>query len=834
MTDVVRLHKYFQPNRYDLKLSPNKNNMTFRGTVKIGGQVMGAQTHLRLHAKGLQIDTVKINGQPAKFKLQKALDELQITLAADLTSQILNIDIQFGGAITKTLHGLYPTTSHNGEVALMTHFESHHAREVFPCIDEPAAKAVFSLTLKVPKDEIALSNTMPLMEKSFKNHTVVTFYDSPLMSTYLLAFVIGKFNKLESKCRDGTVIRAWVTGRQTKQTEFCLDVAKKTLEYFVDYFKYPYPLPKLDFVAVADFGAAAMENWGLITFRESCMLVDEQNTSLDAKQFVATVTAHEIAHMWFGDLVTMKWWNDLWLNEGFASWLEYLAVDHIFPQWHMWTQFLVAEQLPAMRLDALKNTHPIEVHIPSPDVIFTIFDNISYSKGACMIHMLHEYLGDNNFRSSLTAYLNKFAYKNSGTEDLWQILEEVSNKPVKQFMSAWTTQPGFPLLDVKKTNDKLIIKQSVFGRNQATDNQAVWPVPLVSSDIELATLTDSKMSVRLPKKLDTFKLNTGQPGFYITKYWSEHYRQLAQSVQNGKFSEVDRLSLLFDTLMLTKNGQLPLTHLVTLLTSYRNETGLPAWDSIALTIADIRRVMGPIVRQAIKPFLSDLTSAQLQRLGWKELQNDSYFDKLLRPLILSLADSADNALVIDEALSQFNLATNVEDLNKDLRAVILISVSRRGGQPEFDKMLTMLRTTTSSEDKMTLGAALTNFRNPKQYRQALNLIKTDEVRLQDAISWVAGSLANPAARYDTWSWLKRNWSWIKKNLGNDMGYSRLPIYAALYFSDNKFLADYRSFFQSVRETSLDRTIRQGIETVQLQTAWRQRDSEALLKWLEKY
>jgi puromycin-sensitive aminopeptidase len=833
MTEVVRLLRFFKPARYELFLKPNKKQLLFKGNVRILGELVGNQKVLRLHAKGLEILSVEINGQPAKFKLLKAVDELQITLTKDYQKGEVVADIDFKAPITPQLHGIYPCYSSKKEIFIVTQFESHHAREAFPCIDEPAAKAVFSLTLSAPKNEAVISNT-PKLSKTYKsNQQIVQFCDTPLMSTYLLAFVIGKLRCRRAKTKNGTLIRAWAAPDKINQVDYSLKAAKKTADFFNNYLDFPYPLKKLDLVALPDFGAGAMENWGLMTFRESCMLVDKQNTSLDTKQYVASVVAHEIAHQWFGNLVTMRWWSDLWLNEGFASWLEYLAVDHMFPKWHMWTQFLVSEQLPALRLDALDNTHPIEVKISHPDEIRSVFDAISYNKAACVVHMLHDFLGDKDFRKGLNSYLTDYAYSCSSTTDLCNSFGSVSSKPIKDFMSAWTSTPGFPLLEAKLSKNQLTIKQSRFTNKQAPTNKQKWPVPLLSPSLDTETLNAFKLT---SKNLvsDDFYINHNHTGFYVTKYWPQQYQKLGQSVATGKLSENDSLGLISDLLAVIKINRLPIELLFDLLPYYRHSNSSPVWDSIAITLGDIRRVQGLDVREAIKPLVNHLTAKQAKRLGWREKVTDTYYDKLLRPLILALSDLSDNTAIIEEARKRFDAAKQVEDLDKNLRGMILISVARRGDTNDFNKMLAMYRATTSAEEKNTLADALTDFREPELIKRSLDLIKSNDVRIQDAIHWIIGAFSNPYSRDLAWKWIKVNWSWLRTSLSGDISYPRIPVFIARCYSEPNFLAEYKQFFAKVSEPGLKRSIKQGVETLNNQIEWRQRDEARLLKWLKDF
>lgn len=829
MSDVARLYRYFKPSRYELYLAPDKAKSTFNGQVTINGKLEAAQKRLRLHCKELKITEVSINGEDRKFSINNKLDELVIESSQD-TDQDLSVSITFSGLITKPMHGLYPCTGRDGETILATQFESHHAREVFPCVDEPEAKAIFSLKLTTNKDDVVLANTDPLEEDFDQALKTTLFEDTPLMSTYLLAFVVGKLDFQETTTHDGVFVRAWATPDQAANTSFALDIATKSLEFFNDYFEVPYPLNKCDIVALPDFAAGAMENWGLLTFRETCMLVDPANTSLDNQQYVAMVVAHEVAHQWFGNLVTMRWWNDLWLNEGFASWIEFMAIDKIFPQWHMWTHFIATEQDSAFRLDALTNTHAIEVEVPDPDEIHSIFDTISYSKGACMIHMLHGYLGSNNFRLGLAHYLKKYAYKNTETIDLWDALTEVSGLPVAEFIGSWTKQVGFPYIRLEKSGSKLkLIQERFLSDGRQAKSKDVWPIPLLSDDLQLSILDKKQQVVDI--KVSDIKLNNNQAGFYIVKYWPEAYLNVSNKIKNNQLSETERIGLVSDMLALVKAGHLTATLLLETLKQFNDETSEPVWSSIAGCLADIRHVLGDDVRQKIKPFTRRLIDEQLNRLGWHESKDESHYDRLLRPLILGFASGADHLVVLSEAKKRFDSAANISDIDSNLRNMIIASVSHRGGEYEYGRLLEMLQSSSSPEDKVILAHGLSNFRHPAQYKASLKLIKTDLVRLQDVHYWLIYSLANPEARDATWDWIKSNWSWIRDNLKNDSIYLRLPVYVAKAYNKNEFLKAYQDFFDNIHEPAIERSIKQGVDIIEFQSAWRVRDEQAVLDWL---
>jgi puromycin-sensitive aminopeptidase len=844
--DVTRLLTQFIPANYKLLVHPEKATMTFTGSVVITGKKTGRPSRrITFHQKGLKISsaTVKQTDKDTRnitidrINLQKSYDEVRLHSPDLIYPGSYEITLEFSGAITDHMNGLYPSRfklDDKEQIILGTQFESHHAREVFPCIDEPAAKATFDLTVVSPKNEIALGNT-PVKEASTTGEwTTTTFETTPIMSSYLLAFVIGDMAYKEAKTKQDVIVRTYATPDKVDQTDFALDVAVRTLEFYDDYFGIAYPLVKCDMVALPDFASGAMENWGCITYREHCMLVDEENTSLPTKQYVAMVVAHELAHQWFGNLVTMRWWTDLWLNEGFASWIEYMAIDHLFPDWHMWTQFIVDEQLPAMKLDALENTHPIEASIHHPDEIRTIFDGISYGKGASVIHMLHDYLGPDMFRKGLQCYLERHSYGNTDTVDLWAALEEVSKMPVKHFMNHWITRPGFPLVTANINTDNPNIKQERFyAQKPATTSEQLWPVPLLASEqLDIQMLEKSVHKLNGSSLKSDFLLNQNGSGFYRVAYDPAHLNELAKHVAAGDFDEIKRLNLLSSQYECAKAGYSNTANVLTLLESYQAETQAPVWDVIAGTVGGVRAVMGDedndVLRNAMKPYVRSLVANCLKDLGWKPRQNETYFDTLLRPTILGLAAGADEPTVVKEALKRFKDAKKPEDLAADVRGVILATAARLGDKPEYEKMLAWHDTSTSSEVRTSLCAALTSFEQPALIKKSLSLIKTDRVRQQDVSYWVAYSFMNRHAKNQAWQWLKHEWSWLEENLGTDLSFGRFPVFAARAFGSHEFLKDYTTFFDGVHSPATDRAIKQGAEIIEMQADWKERDYQAVL------
>jgi puromycin-sensitive aminopeptidase len=837
--NVRRLYDQFKPEAYELTLSSDPEALTFSGSVSIQGIKVGRPSaRLTFHQKDLKISQAKIirhtkdsdEVMPLKrINLQKSFDEVRLHSAGLLYPGKYTVTLEFSGTITRPMSGIYPCFfEYQGkqQKLIATQFESHHAREAFPCIDEPEAKATFDLTLLTPTAVAVVGNTSIKKQTTAKKQLTTIFDSTPKMSTYLLAFVYGQMEYLEATTKHGVVVRTYATPDNTQHTRFALDIAVACLDFYNDYFGTAYPLPKCDFLALPDFAAGAMENWGCITFREQTLLVDPKNTSLPIKQYVALVVAHELAHQWFGNLVTMRWWTDLWLNEGFASWIEYLAVDHLFPEWHMWTEFLVNEQEAGMRLDALENTHPIEVPIHHPDEIRTIFDTISYSKGSSVLYMLHAYLGADDFRDGLRHYLQAHAYGNTDTVDLWNALETVSGKPVRDFMQAWTTQPGFPVVHAEIATDNPSISQERFYVNPAVKKaDTLWPVPLLASEsLGIEIVSKAEVAIHPQKLSSQFVINQGHSGFYRTTYDSVHLASLTKAVGEGELPLIERLELLSDAFETAKAGYSSSVDALQLLNVYNGEDNMFVWDVIAGGLGTIRAVMDDeALRDNMKPFVRKLVSAELSRLGWEQVDGESHFDTLLRPTILGLASVSEEPAVVAEALRQFKAMKRPEDIAPDLRGVVYGTVARNGGAAEFDRLLTMHNASTNGEERVTLSVALSGFKQPAQITRALEQIDSDNVRLQDAAYWVIYGFMNRFARDMAWEWMTTHWEWLEKNLGDDMAFSRFPMYAARAYSDSKFLATYKSFFEPRLGPTLERSIKQGIETIEWQAAWRSRD-----------
>lgn len=865
---VQRLFEQFQPVHYILDLVPDRDAMTFTGQVIISGKKTGRPSQrLTLHQKDLKIVSAKIvsHGKQGdkpiivdRINHHNSYDQVRLHSEEMLYPGKVTITLTFKGEISRQMNGMYPCFfEHEGQEKklIATQFESHHAREVFPCIDEPEAKATFDLTLTSPMGEAVIANTPIKTQQEKDSQLVTTFETTPHMSTYLLAFAYGEMGYKEAKTKHGTTIRTYATPGNVQHTDFGLDFAVKCLEFYEQYFDIPYPLDKCDMIALPDFASGAMENWGCITYREQAMLVDDENSTLAMKQRVAMVIAHELAHQWFGNLVTMRWWTDLWLNEGFASWIEFLAVDHIYPEWEVWTQFAVDEQQQAMKLDALNHTHPVEVPVNHPDEIRSIFDAISYSKGASVIHMLHAYLGPEAFQGGLKHYLTTHAYKNTATKDLWKALEEISGKPVEAFMKSWTETSGFPLLEANIAEDKISLKQERFFTNpkEKPVNQS-WPIPLHGTVPEIPEqfYTDT-LDIATPSTQEVL-FNQGQSGFYRVNYNAAHLERIGERIKKGRIDPIDRLGVLGDVFESAKAGKASTVEALHFMENFRKEQNYAVWDVLSSALGGIRLVMNSEeLRDLMKPYISDLVESELGRLGWNKKESESHFDRLLRPTILGLAAAADRPEVVQRCFELFEQAHKAEDISADLRSpqstqevkrgnpidpdmrgVVFGTIARHGGPKEFDKLVALHNKTQLSEEKITLAAALTGFQQSELVKKSLDMIDSDAVRLQDVAYWVAYSFVNRHARELTWDWVKEHWGWLEESLGSDLSFYRTPIYVARVYSDASFAKEYEAFFKPKVTPALERSYNQGLEMLEWQSAWKERDFKEVLQFFKAY
>ena len=691
-----RLPTDVTPSHYDVVIKPDLEKCTFSGSCNISVTTNKPVKSFTLNSADLEIETARFC--TAGFCPSSSETPLTLIVAMDPEHEVANLSspeilssgtvgtvkLTFTGTLNDKLKGFYRSKyfsvkHQKDQNAAVCHFEPTSARRAFPCWDEPIFKATFSVSLVVPNDLVALSNmpvakTEPVQDSDGLN--VVTFEKTPIMSTYLVAFVVGEFDFVQGIVNQGpgndVRVRIYTPCGKSNQGTYSLDFAMKSLYFYNEYFDIMCNLPKIDLIAIPDFAIGAMENWGLVTFRETRLLVDAENTSPIVKQNVALVVAHEISHFWFGNLVTMNWWTHLWLKEGFASFIMYLCTDKIYPDYLVWEQFVATELAEALALDALHNSHPIEVPVNDPAQIGEIFDDISYSKGASVIRMLHKYLGDGSFRKGLQLYLKRHSFKNAATEDLWAALAEASDKPVASVMSTWTLQKGYPVVSVTEVQISgsktriLRLKQEKFcadGRIPECEKSTRWMIPVTivkSSDPSLAALEilmseeTTEVEISDIEDGDWIKLNGGTVGVYRVQYSQEMLDKLVPAIKNHSLPALDRLGLLSDLFALVSAGRVATSEVLKMMGSFQEEENYTVWSTIDTCLEKLSLLLSETdLVDSFHSFGRSLLQTIYNKVGWEKKRNESHVDTLLRSLVINRLVSFHDPAVISKARELF-------------------------------------------------------------------------------------------------------------------------------------------------------------------------------------
>lgn len=859
---AVRLPTNIKPVNYKLKLKPDFVKFTFQGSVEIQYEGDGAAKEIVLHAVELEILDGSLTDGGSTSKLSRVTySKDTATLEFDQgvpKSGTLSLD--FNGILNEKMKGFYKTQfSLDGETvyAATTQFEATDARRCFPCWDEPAIKSTFTVSLVInPKmsvkgkdyTRVALSNMPETSRKELGQDEVEVFFaESPIMSTYLLAFIVGPFDYLEGS--DGKrPIRVYTAPGKTEQGRYALQVACKSLPYYEEYFNVPYPLPKMDMIAIPDFTSGAMENWGLVTYRETCLLVDEGNTSTVVKQYVALVVAHELAHQWFGNLVTMEWWTHLWLNEGFASFMEFLCVDHIFPEYDIWSQFVTDAYSEALNLDSLHNSHPIEVPVNHPSEIDEIFDSISYNKGASVIRMMYNYIGDEMFRKGMKDYLNKHAYKNAVTEDLWAALEAASGKPICKFMSGWTSQKGFPWLSVSASTEgnnlKLAIEQNKFSADGSVpdgDKDATWLLPISvitgSKPTEPASVTlleGRRGEVTVEGAGDDWcKLNPGTINLYRVAYPVDMSQKLWPAISNQTLPPMDRLGLQNDFFALCRAGKVNTVDLLTLLNAFKSETNYTVWNSIDHCISELGLLMANTdFRDQFKAYGRALYSEIFKKLTWEPKSGEKHTDAMLRPLIVNRLVALDDEHTLAEAKSRFkNHVAKTALIPADLRKAVYRAVAAHGDDESFEALFHIFRTEELQEEKMRAGRSLGFATNPERVKRVVDFAFSDEVRNQDRVFIIMPiGAVNPLV---AWKVLQDKKDYIREIYETGHMIPRWVKFCTEGFVSEEIANEISEFFEKNKFPGAERSIQQSLETIRLNAAWLKRDQSSIKEFLSK-
>ena len=833
-----RLFSQFQPEHYDIQwdLRQAKSNRLIRGTATIRGQHLAAEP-IRLHAKDLQIEEATVNGQAVKTSTDNDILTLDNT-----DNGPVQITIKFSLALTDAMHGIYPCYyEHQGQKRELyaTQFESHHAREAFPCVDEPEAKATFAISI-LSNEPVVLSNMPVISQRESSEGTLTTFEQTPRMSTYLAAFVAGDLQRATTAAKSGVEVNVYATPAQPADSlSWALQHAAQTIDFFDEYFGVPYPLPKSDHVALPDFSSGAMENWGLVTYRETALLADPATASVSTRQYIATVIAHELSHQWFGNLVTMKWWNNLWLNESFATLMEYLATDALHPDWRQWDEFANNEGVAALRRDSIDGVQPVQTDVSSPAEISALFDGaIVYAKGGRLLRMMQLWIGDEAFRAGLKQYFTRFKYSNTTGDDLWECLSQASGKDVGALMNTWISQPGYPVVYASLDNGELALRQEQFftGPHQPSDRS--WPIPLDANDQRLPEILKEREQCLSPAPDGLLLLNHQNASHFITCYDDTLRARILQAITDGILTPVQRAQYLNEQILLARGGLIASSTLVEALAAFQNESDQTVWEIIALAISDLKKFVDQdeVAEKLLRRLSGKLARPQFERLGWNKHPGEPESDSKLRAAIIDCMLYSEDAAAISTA-RQLYQNTPLAELSADLRPSIIGAAVRYSDQPAdiVSQLLEAYQATQSADLRSDIAAGITATRNAEQLARLIELLtNTDIIRSQDTVHWFVDLLRNRYGREAAWRWMRDQWSWIEQTFASDKSHDYFPRYAAMLLMTRQQLAEYREFFTPLRrDQSLVRAIDMGILDLEGKLDLIDRDKAAVIAALAK-
>ena len=829
-------YETFQPSHYDLYIDVNRGTKVISGRTTISGEAKA--TEISVHQKYLTITSVTDEaGEDLAYTVDNEHEAIRVTLREVGPTALT---ITYTAPLTDTMMGIYPSyyeVAGEKKQIIGTQFETTFARQAFPSIDEPEAKATFDLALKFDEQpgEIVLANMPELREEDGVHYFATTVR----MPTYLVAFAFGDLQSKTTRTKSGVEVGVFATkAHKANELDFALDIAKRSIEFYEDFYQTPYPLPHSWQLALPDFSAGAMENWGLVTYREAYLTLDPDNTPLRQKQVVATVIAHELAHQWFGDLVTMKWWDDLWLNESFANMMEYVAIDAIEPDWHIGELFQTDDVSAALNRDATDGVQSVHVQVEDPAEIDALFDGaIVYAKGARMLVMVRALLGDDALRKGLKAYFDAHQYGNATGADLWQALGDASGLDVGAIMTSWLEQPGYPVVTAAVVDGQLTLSQQQFFIGEGEEKGRQWQIPLNSNyEAVPELLTEHEIVVGDYQQLraesgQPFQLNVGNNSHFIVKYDETLLADLAQDAT--KLSAISQLQLLQDQRLLAEGRLTSYATVVPLLQTFANSKHVVVTTTLYDVANNLKKFVMPDSEEEhqLQMFFDSLSRQQVARLGWHAQAGESSDDAITRPLVLRAALYAQNAEAIAAAHDLFVAdQADLAALPAEVRGLVLRNeVENYGSEALFDQLLQAYVASSDATFKRDIQGALTQ--TPDSDLIATLISKFEDantIKPQDLRAWYRGVLANKHGQQVAWDWIRADWQWLQDTVGGDMEFTTYITVTAAIFQTAERLAEFKAFFEPKLPTpGLTREITMDIKVVETRVALVEAEQEAV-------
>jgi len=857
VSSAQRLPTIARPDNYKLTFAPDFSTDSFSGVETIQVRVLKPTSEIVLNALDLDFHEAAISAGGASQKATATFDKEkeQVTLAVGKTLPPgpATIDIKYTRNLSSELRGLYLGKQDDGHKYAATQFEATDARRAFPCFDEPAYKATFDVTVIADKGMTVISNTNAISDEDGPagKHTV-RFAATPKISSYLVAFVVGNFEYIEGSA-DGIPIRVYTTPGKKELGRFALETAEKVLPYYDQYFGIKYPYSKLDLVGLSDFGPGAMENAGCITFREVFLMLDDKHGGIERKKFVGSVVAHEIAHQWFGDLVTMQWWDDVWLNEGFADWMSSKPLEAWHPEWEVELSD-VTDSTRALNLDALQNTHPIHQEAETAAQIMQLADAITYGKTAAVLRMLESYLGEEMFRAGVNEYLKEHAYGNAAAADFWNALTKVSKKPVDKIMATFVEHAGAPLVSVKMkcrgSSATVSLEQRRYYYDRAkfeSGNNQLWEIPVCFKQ-GLGKGAGAEKCVLLTQKQQSFTLatcspwinaNAGARGFYRSGYDAEGIRSLARDAERA-LSPTERIMLLSDLWASVRVDREKIGDYLVVAQGLQSDRQPEVVSQLMAQLDFIGRyLVTDADRESYRLWVRDLLSPVAQEVGWNkkpsESEHESEQKESLRKVLLgALGGVARDPEVqafarklVDQALQEPSA------VDRELVASAFPIAASNGDAVLFDQVLARLKSSQNPEESAVYQQTLEAFSDPKLLARTLEYA-ISEARSQDATSIIGGVMRNPAGQKLGWDFVRAQWAAIEKQSGAFGGASPGGLVASTgVFCDSASRDEVKQFFTVHPVASAERMLRQSLERIDYCIDLKGRQGPQLASWLQE-
>lgn len=745
-----QLPKTVIPERYEISITPDAANGTTTGSVTTKIKVLKPVRKIVLNALELDVSDARLV-QPEQIALKSSIDPDKQTLTLEASTEFAPGDytlaLKFRGKIGTTSQGLYgvkyKTPAGAEKMMLATQMEATDCRRMFPCWDEPVYRAVFQLTVVVPEKQLAISNTSTVSEAPVgEGKKKVVFAETPSMASYLMLFCLGDFEFVEGEV-DGVKLRILTTEGKAATGQYALESTKKILHYYNDYFGTPYPLSKLDQIAIPGGFGGAMENWGAITYNENYLLFDPKTSSETTRRSVFEIVAHEVAHQWFGNIVTMAWWDNLWLNEGFASWMATKTTDHFNPEWESWLT-ANADKNRAMSLDARKVTHPIQQPVATESQAMDAFDEITYQKGQAFIRMIENYLGENDFRAGIRAYMAKHRYSSTTTADLWNALGAASGKDVRAIAADWTEQPGFPVVSVEAEcadqKCRIKLRQERFAVGDKNVPNLEWQIPVALStgtDTGYELLKGAKAEIARNGCDGVLHANTGDGGYFRVQYSPELLANLRKNI--NALPAIDRLALLNDTWALLEAGRVPASAYFDLAAALKNERTLAIWQQILQSLQTIDEMqVGSSQRPDFQVFAVSILKPQLEWLGWSAKAGESSQVEVLRSSVIRALGRYGDQETIAEIRNQFGkFEKDPDSLSRDLREPVIQTAGRYADTATWEALHRLAIQAPTTEEKRLFYSGMQAARDPVLAKKTLELSLTNEMSVLDASRNVA-------------------------------------------------------------------------------------------------